>query len=295
MGGVTIQHQERVTEMTESTAVIRRYLAEQHTALLAGDDSLRRGTGGIHPTRVATRRIRSTLRVFAQYFDPAAAAEFDVELAWYATILGEVRDREVQRQRIKLLIGELPDELVLGPVAARIEQQLLAEQIAAEQQLAQAMKGKRYAALLKAAGSWAAATPFADSAGKQPAALSKQVRKARRKLIRHLAAGLGPTGTDEELHKARKAGKRARYATELATPVLGADKAARLTKRFQEIQDILGDHQDGVVAAALLRRLGAATAGQPGENGFTYGILYAQELHRAERSRKLAAARYREL
>src|SRR6185436_2257196 len=51
--------------------VIRRYLAAQDDALLTGDLGLRRGLDGmIHPTRVGTRRFRSTLRVFAEYVDP---------------------------------------------------------------------------------------------------------------------------------------------------------------------------------------------------------------------------------
>jgi hypothetical protein len=54
------------------------------------------------------------------------------------------------------------------------------------------------------------------------------------------------------------------------------------------LQDILGDHRDGMVAADLLRRLAAATAGDPTENGFTYGLLFAEEQRRAERSRQAA-------
>ena len=103
------------------------YLAEQDDALIAGDLTLRRGLGGIHPTRVATRRLRSTLRVFADFLDPARAQAFDAELSWYAGLLGGVRDREVQRARFTAAIAELPEELVLGPVGSRIEQHLLTE------------------------------------------------------------------------------------------------------------------------------------------------------------------------
>ena len=85
---------------------------------------------------------------------------------------------------------------------------------------------------------------------------------------KHLAAGLGPTGTDEELHKARKAGKRARYAAELAHDVLGK-KAKTSIDRYKDLQDILGDQQDGFVAADLLRRIAASTPARPDENGLT--------------------------
>src|SRR5581483_1600756 len=72
------------------------YLLEQQRALLAGDLALRRGDETvIHKTRVASRRFRSTLRVFGTLLDRAAAARLDEELRWYAGLLGEVRDRQV--------------------------------------------------------------------------------------------------------------------------------------------------------------------------------------------------------
>ena len=101
--------------------------------------------------------------------------------------------------------------------------------------------------------------------------------------------GARPHGTDEELHKARKAGKRARYAAELAHPVLGK-QTKNAIDQYKELQDILGDLQDGVVAADLLRRIAAGTAGRADENGFTYGLLYAQEQSRAQDSRQRAVA-----
>ena len=131
--------------------------------------------------------------------------------------------------------------------------------------------------------------PFTDLAARKPAELQWRGAGRGEKVSKHLAAGLGPGGDDEELHKARKAGKRARYAAELAHPVLGK-KTKNSVKRYQDLQDILGDHQDGVVAADLLRRIAAGTAQYPDENGFTYGLLYAQELHRAQESRRLADA-----
>ena len=83
------------------------------SALIDGDLTLRRGLGGVHPTRVATRRLRSRL------LRPRTGRGFDADLAWYAALLGEVRDREVQRARFGRMISDLQPEQVLGPVAAR--------------------------------------------------------------------------------------------------------------------------------------------------------------------------------
>jgi len=285
--GVTAPNQDSGRKPQTAGEVIRGYLSEQDQALITGDLSLRRGLGAIHPTRVATRRLRSTLRIFAAYVDPDRAQAFDAELSWYAALLGQVRDREVQRARFTAAISELPEEQVLGPVAARIEQHLLAEQIQHQQTLDKAMNGRRYLALLAESARWVTDPPFTDLADSKPSALRAQVKAAARKVKKHLTAGLGPGGDDEDLHKARKAGKRARYAAELAGPVLGK-KTKNAVKHYQELQDILGDLQDGVVAADLLRRIAAGTPEEPNENGFTYGLLYAHEMHRSQESRRLA-------
>ena len=274
---------------TTAGDVIRTYLAEQDNALIDGDLALRRGLGGIHPTRVATRRLRSSLRIFAAYFDRERATGFDADLAWYAALLGEVRDREVQRARFGRMISDLPPEQVLGPVAARIEEHLLAEQMQHQKMLDKAMNSRRYLALLRESARWVTDPPFTDLAEQKPAALRRQVRSAAKKVRKHLAAGLAPTGTDEGLHKARKAGKRARYAAELAHPVLGK-KTKDAVNQYKELQDILGDLQDGFVAADVLRRIAAGTAQHANENGFTYGLLYAQEQTRAQHSRQRAVA-----
>lgn len=75
----------------------------------------------------------------------------------------------------------------------------------------------------------------------------------------------------------------------LAQPVVGK-KTKKTIKDYQDLQDILGEHQDAVVAADLLRRLGVGTAGHSDENWFTYGLLYALEMSRADDSRRHAEA-----
>ncbi|MEK8170799.1 hypothetical protein NKH77_18235 [Streptomyces sp. M19] len=57
---------------------------------------------------------------------------------------------------------------------------------------------------------------------------------------------------------------------------------------MRSVQDVLGDHQDGVVAREALRDL-AAQAHAAGENAFTFGVLYGREEARAaDRERELA-------
>jgi CHAD domain-containing protein len=253
------------------------YLDEQADAIVRGDIALRRGSDAIHATRVGTRRFRSVLRVLGGVFEGGRAAALDAELAWFASALGTVRDRHVLRAHLDDALGELAPELILGPVVARIHRTLAAEEQEAMTKLAALMRTKRYFALLAEVRAWCdELSVVAD----EPAAhvgsyLAKAVRKVRRR-IKHVPAA---AGRDEALHRARKAAKRARYIAELARPELG-EEAHVLEKEMKRIQERLGLRQDRVVAAAFLRRLGAA-AGAAGENGFTYGLLYERELVRA--------------
>ena len=69
-------------------------------------------------------------------------------------------------------------------------------------------------------------------------------------------------------------------------PWKGATKRAE--KHFKRIQRVLGDHQDSVVASGALRQFALTAGTTPGENGFTYGLLYGREQQIAEDARTQA-------
>jgi CHAD domain-containing protein len=111
-----------------------------------------------------------------------------------------------------------------------------------------------------------------------PEALLRDWRRLAERVGTAMAA---PPGRERDtgLHEARKAAKRARYSAEAAEPVLGKP-AARFRAEMRAIQDLLGEHQDSVVARTTLRRL-AAEADAAGEPSFSYGVLYQVERARA--------------
>ena len=92
---------------------------------------------------------------------------------------------------------------------------------------------------------------------------------------------LPETPADTDLHGVRIKAKRARYAAELAAPVAGRP-AERFVDRVKKLQDILGEHQDAVVAEARLRALAGKAAGR--RAGFVAGLLAERQ-----RARRLAA------
>lgn len=81
----------------KAPTVFAVYLDAQIDQIIRGDIELRRGHDPIHDTRVAIRRTRSILRVFARHLDPGVGT-FDAELKWFAEALGHVRDAQVQQQ-----------------------------------------------------------------------------------------------------------------------------------------------------------------------------------------------------
>jgi CHAD domain-containing protein len=252
------------------------YLQTQYEAIFEGDLALRREVNAVHRTRVAVRRLRSTVRTFGKLFDPAAADRLEKELVWIAGILGAVRDLDVLQDRLSGAVAILPGEFVLGPVASRLESGLSADRAAAYRRLRRVMNGKRYLGLLELLEAWRVEPPFTEAARARKSAASSYVAKAERTMVRRLRRALEPAAPDELLHRARKAEKRYRYACELAQPVLG-QQSEQAIKRAKSLQKLLGEFQDAVVSADSLRRLGAKAGSSDGENGFTYGVLLAQE------------------
>jgi CHAD domain-containing protein len=100
-----------------------------------------------------------------------------------------------------------------------------------------------------------------------------------------------PDGPERDIamHRARKAAKRARYTAELAAPELGG-KATKTVARMKQLQNLLGERQDGVVAAELLLRLGRTAGSTADENGFTFGLLFEQERERSRAADRAAIA-----
>ncbi len=103
----------------------------------------------------------------------------------------------------------------------------------------------------------------------------------RQTLLRALAAVPEADDRDTALHEARKAAKRARYAAEAAVPALGS-AASRQAEAAKDLQQVLGDHHDSVVARTVLLDL-AGKAREAGEDTFTYGLMYQRQADQAAR------------
>ncbi|QFZ17144.1 CYTH and CHAD domain-containing protein [Saccharothrix syringae] len=276
---------------TSAGDVVRAYLREQVEALKHQDPRVRRGEDdAVHQMRVATRRLRSALQAFGAVVARDRTRELVGELKWLAGVLGQARDLEVLRDRFERGVGELEDELVLGPVRALLTRHFSPLEAAAHQSAVAALDGSRYFALLDAVDALVEDPPFTPLARRKATkVLPELVDDAYRRLAKRVAAAHDDTG----LHEARKAAKRLRYSVEVAAPVFGK-RARRYGKRLKDVQTLLGDHQDSVVARPVLRELGAK-ARLDGENGFTFGLLLGLETARARALAERFAASWPDL
>jgi CHAD domain-containing protein len=259
--------------------LVRSVLSSGVAQMLKHDLGVRLGGDpeDVHQARVATRRLRSNLRTFQPLLDQEWASSLRDELGWLADRLGSVRDAEVMRDRLREEAEGLPAE-DRRPVAALMQR--LDDGLARERrQLLAALAEERYVRLLGRLLE-AAENPAVTEEAALPAreVLPGQVRKPWRKL-RRAARALGPASPDEELHHVRILAKRARYAAEVTAAAVGAE-AERFAKAAADLQTVLGDHQDAVVAQGWLR----ANAGS-GRRAFVAGQLFGGEAARAASSR----------
>jgi CHAD domain-containing protein len=266
--------------------VVLAYLWEQSDAVHAADPRVRQNApDSVHAMRVACRRMRSTLQSFRVVLDRERTDALVDELRWLGGELGGARDLEVQEQRIGAAVGALPPELAMGPIAADTTRFFARRRVDASDTADDALDSDRYLALLDAIDTLLADPPLTPAASVSarvllPTVVAKAVKRANRSLHNADALASGPE-RDEHLHEMRKAAKRLRYATEAIRRVRGRP-AKRLVRQVKAVQELLGEHQDSVVARGLLRELGASAPAEGG-NGFAFGWLMRDEQARAER------------
>ncbi|MFI6334518.1 CHAD domain-containing protein [Streptomyces sp. NPDC050535] len=260
------------------------YVLAQRDAIVELDPAVRRDLhDSVHSMRVATRRMRSTFRSFGKVLDRTVTDPIAVELKWLAGELGVDRDQEVLTERLTRAVDNLPGDLLVGPVRARLGTWSDARRGGSRRDLIAVLDGPRYLDLLAALDAVVTDPPFLKGAAGDPSqVIAKAVRKDFEKVSDLIGEALDrPTGADRDLamHEARKKAKRTRYAAEAAGPALGKP-AKDLIRSMKSLQTLLGDHQDSVMAREAVLDLGAR-AHAAGESAFTYGVLYGREEQRA--------------
>ena len=179
----------------------------------------------VHQMRVATRRLRATLRSFGQVIPRSDSRRLADELKWLGGLLGAARDGEVLPAHLQVSLRPTSAELLIGPVQARVQGHFAPRRAAARAELIEAFDSPRYARLLAALDRLAAGPlpgPRADDPAREvlPAAVRRAYRQAARRMRRARHTPPGPA-REVALHQARKSARRARYAAEAARPAVG--------------------------------------------------------------------------
>ncbi|NLX09308.1 MAG: CHAD domain-containing protein [Chloroflexi bacterium] len=207
----------------------------------------------VHDMRVATRRMRSAMRLFAPFFEDGIAKRYRKGLRATGDALGAVRDLDVFEEKAAKFMQANP-EADLGPLFEAWDQQLQQARAALIEYLDSRQFARfveRFHTFLTTPG--LGALPVAE--GGVPI---YQVRHVLPPLIYDLYERVRAYETVVEgapittLHALRIEFKRLRYALEFFEEVLGPE-ARRVIKEIKVMQDHLGDLNDAEVAGQLLR------------------------------------------
>ena len=269
----------RVLELADVVAPPRRAPAVEHLRFLLTrqlreletyDPGVRLGAEAedLHRFRVGTRRARALILASRPLVDDQLTA-LGEELRWLGGALGPARDLDVMLEHLRGLVKELDVDTVGGEA---IVAKLAEQREAARDAVLEALGSERYLTLLArfsgdlgSLGESATAVRLAD------------IARAEARRLGRAHAQLGPEPEDERLHALRIKAKRVRYAAELAAQTEGKPLLA-LARAARDLQDLIGSHQDAVVAEERVRALATARSG-----------LAAGRIVEVERARRRAA------
>ncbi|MCX7791810.1 MAG: CHAD domain-containing protein [Chloroflexaceae bacterium] len=201
----------------------------------------------VHDLRVATRRLRATLRLLTPVFAPGGLRAYTRGLGRLAGVAGPVRDRDVLLADLAERAPALPEEV--QPAVAALSERLREERDKAFTALIAFLESdvcaeflREFATLMNESEGWDDRPRVCDLAG-------STIWRHYEILRAHDRGGLPEDA--EELHAMRIDGKRLRYVLEFFAETLG-QQADEVIKPLMAFQDHLGVLNDISVARHLL-------------------------------------------
>lgn len=234
-------------------ACVRHIEGNRHGALAAEDPEY------LHQMRVALRRTRTALEVFADAVPEEVASTLQDDLRRLARALGRARDWDVfVAATLEPALSQRPRHPGLRALRAASES-LGAEAHRAAQRV---LESRRYYGVMRALralgyaevspGGKVRALPMRVRASAVIAAMYAEARRRGRKLMRL---------DDAELHRVRNAMRRLRYGLLFLAPLLPEARASSLASTVETLQETLGELNDCAVARELLREARAEARG----------------------------------
>ncbi len=212
----------------------------------------------VHDMRVALRKMRSSNLIFKEFLDAAWLSETEAGIKKTLSGLGELRDLDV--------LLEKTDEWRKEENIGREKMSVFYDFVSSDRKKAHVeavdyLTSKEYTDFMAGlketfAGSTYLGMPHINKKGDVAPVRICDVLPA---VLYEKAADItayhewmdGPYIYVDKLHRLRIAAKNFRYTLDFFKDCLG-DAAGQLTKEFKELQDILGDFHDAVVAAEVI-------------------------------------------
>lgn len=234
----------------------------------------------LHQMRVATRRLRATLRTYRPVLDEQWARDLGAALRPLADVLGAVRDLDVMAEQVDDDLRDLSSVTVVDDSAAEVLRGRVADRRReAREALLVHLNDPAHMILLDRLRDAATNPVCVDPNAPAGPTLSplvgaawRRVRKAEKRSRR----SEGQPG--EGLHLVRLRIKRLRYAADAVAPAYGK-AATRLSKVAARAQDVLGIVQDANVAVDAYQRM-VPRADPP--TAYLLGLLAARALGRKD-------------
>lgn len=231
---------------------VRRLLKQRHVVFAravreaAGSPTARR----VHRSRVAARNLRALLTVLKPWLAPTLRVRARRDLRNMAAEFAESREADVRRQWLGALAASSG---TLAPGAYReLVLRLERERDQATTRLRNHLRSEACRSRLQRIDA-TLQDPGLFVQDQIPDALLRRRVRRRWKVLQR---GLARRGTDAAaLHALRIAAKKARYASEVLSPLLDLDLAVPM-RGLKSLQDALGEHRDATEALDWLDRLG---------------------------------------
>lgn len=210
----------------------------------------------LHKMRVATRRLRTALRVFAAAFARGERRALNRGLRWLGRRLGAVRDLDVALLALPVWRRRFGPAPVAGwdGLTERLEMR----RGRARRDLVDALDSSRWTELLELADK----SFDRDNTSDAPDTIGRLLDDLLGERLEAFERGVQTFATTravDDAHQLRILGKRLRYTVEFLRPALAADVRPQL-KALSAFQDELGALQDASAAGAFaLRELGQDT------------------------------------
>jgi triphosphatase len=251
---------------------------------------LRNDPDALHDLRVASRRLRAALSEFS-FILPVNSMRIRDELGQLGGPLGVVRDLDVQIDQLASWqrSADAQDDVF------RLIEFLESERSTARDALQATVSSARWVRVSSALERLVARGPLRTSSEPRRAALAvaPDLLFAAEAKVRKAAVRANEDPTPPALHRLRIRCKRLRYSLEFFAPVFHG-RADDTIQGLIAMQDLLGSHQDSIVAASRFQQLALEQAGtMPPGAIFAMGQLVERYRADAARLRERARPAYR--